>query len=80
MEFIKNSYFTDEYNPSDINSIFDYSKRLIGQSLSTICNDDIKNFDPNQPYTVTVANDGGVPFNTIEHLGNLFSENDTEKG
>lgn len=41
---------------------------------------DIKNFDPNQPYTVTVANDGGVPFNTIEHLGNLFSENDTEKG
>ena len=46
MEFIKNSYFTDEYNPSDINSIFDYSKRLIGQSLSTICNDDIKNFDP----------------------------------
>ena len=47
MEFIKNSYFTDEYNPSDINSIFDYSKRLIGQSLSTICNDDIKNFDPN---------------------------------
>ena len=64
MEFIKNSYFTNEYDPRDINSIFDYSTKLVGSCLSTVCHEDIKNSDPNYSIKSDIKKRSGRGFGT----------------
>ncbi len=64
MEFVKNSYFTNDYDPTDIDSIFDYSTKLVGSSLSSVCHEDIKKSDPNYSLKSDIKKRSGRGFGT----------------
>lgn len=46
MSFEPNEYFNKQYNPLDLNSIYNYSKNLVGKTLRELCHDDITLEDP----------------------------------
>ena len=46
MPFEPNEYFNNQYNPLDLNSIYNYSKKLVGKTLRDLCHEDITQEDP----------------------------------
>lgn len=62
MEFEPNQYFTNAYNPADINSIYEFSKNLIGKNLLQLCHKDIKLVDPDYESNKNVKQRSGIGF------------------
>ena len=47
MSFKPNEYFNNQYDPLDLNSIYEYSKKMVGKTLRDLCHPDITKEDPN---------------------------------